>query len=111
MNGGAHPIGGVVPLGGGAQGERLAHHGQVVRPGGPVQQQLRAQRSQAVRRRHPAGLALSVRRLLNQIVCCITQQTFLISFLMNSVADPDPGSGEFFYPWIRDPRWVKNQPG
>ncbi len=81
MNGGAHPIGGVVPLGGGAKGQRLAHHGQVVRPGGPVQQQLRAQRSQAVRRRHPAGLALSVRRLLNGI-CCITQQILLLFLLM-----------------------------
>jgi hypothetical protein len=27
----------------------------------------------------------------------------------SSVADPDPGSGAFVTPWIRDPGWVKNQ--
>ncbi len=25
------------------------------------------------------------------------------------VAEPDPGSGASFTPWIRDPGWVKNQ--
>ncbi len=28
-------------------------------------------------------------------------------FAITSVADPDPGSGAFFDPWIRDPGWVK----
>jgi hypothetical protein len=26
-----------------------------------------------------------------------------------NVANPDPGSGAFFDPWIRDLGWVKNQ--
>jgi hypothetical protein len=29
--------------------------------------------------------------------------------VMTSVADPDPGSGAFFDPWIRDPEWVESQ--
>jgi hypothetical protein len=27
----------------------------------------------------------------------------------SSVADPDPGSGAFLTPWIRDPGWVKSK--
>ena len=62
----AHLIRGVVPLCAGPQGQRLAHDGQVVGPGGPVQQQLRAKGGQAVRGRHPAPLTFTICRLLNK---------------------------------------------
>ncbi len=29
--------------------------------------------------------------------------------MSSSVADPDPGSGAFFNPWIQDPGWVKSK--
>jgi hypothetical protein len=32
-----------------------------------------------------------------------------LDFFAFSVADPDPGSGAFFNPWIREPGWVKSQ--
>ncbi len=28
---------------------------------------------------------------------------------MSNVADPDPGSGGLFDPWVRDPGWLKSQ--
>jgi hypothetical protein len=31
------------------------------------------------------------------------------NFLICSIADPDPGSGEVVDPWIRDPGWKKNK--
>jgi hypothetical protein len=33
-----------------------------------------------------------------------------MTMIQSSVADPDPGSGAFFYPWTRDPDpgWKKN---
>jgi len=33
----------------------------------------------------------------------------LLFLLTVSVADPDPGSGAFLTPWIRDPGWVESQ--
>ncbi len=31
------------------------------------------------------------------------------SYPVPATSVPDPGSGAFFYPWTRDPGWVKNQ--
>ncbi len=41
---------------------------------------------------------------------CSDNETSTESIPITSVAysDPDPGSGAFFDPWIRDPEWVKN---
>ncbi len=34
---------------------------------------------------------------------------YCLSYVPTSVEDPDPGSGAFFDPWIRDTGWVRNQ--
>ncbi len=36
-------------------------------------------------------------------------ETLVRGMRKSSVEDPDPGSGTFFDPWIRDPGWVKSK--
>jgi hypothetical protein len=50
--------------------------------------------------------------------CRSTTQLEKPNYIIGSVADPDPGSGAFLPPWIRDPElgkkkneWMDEQPG
>jgi hypothetical protein len=38
----------------------------------------------------------------------VTPKNLHLSYVTDSDADPDPGSGAFSKFWIRDPGWVKN---